>query len=130
MLAIDQSAKDSRPLDVNPPLRLVPGLRLLAFRFPVSSYFTAWKGGEQPLWPDREPQYVALLRRDYIVRRHELTAWQYDLLSHLAAGRTLDESLASIAAQADSIDSLAADVRRWFTNWSAEGFFTSPPQTT
>ncbi len=50
-----------------------PGLELLAFRYPVSTFYTAWKAGRQPHWPQPQPQFVALLRRDYIVRRHELT---------------------------------------------------------
>jgi hypothetical protein len=112
-------AKDSRP----PGVTLVPGFRLLTFRFPVSSYFTAWKAGEQPAWPAARQQHVALLRRDYIVRRHELTPIQFDLLSRLAAGQTLDQSLAAIAVQYGSIDDLAADVECWFTHWSAAGFF-------
>jgi hypothetical protein len=119
--------KDSRPLF---DLSLIPGFRLLAFRFPVSTYFTAWKAGERPPWPEPQTQYVALLRRDYIVRRHELTDLQYELLGHLAAGRSLDASLAAIAGRAASIDQQADDVRRWFTHWSAAGFFTPQPAAT
>lgn len=110
-------------------LSLVPGLRLLAFRFPVSSYFTAWKAGHQPEWPAADAQFVALLRRDYIVRRHELSSVQFELLGYIAAGQSLEDSLAAIAAHASSIDGLAGDVQRWFTRWSASGFFAgvAPP---
>ena len=111
------------------PLALVPGLRLLAFRFPVSTYFTAWKAGRQPAWPAASEQFVALLRRDYIVRRHELSPVQFQLLGRLAAGQSLDDSLAALAAHASSIDDLARDVQQWFTHWSASGFFAgqAPP---
>lgn len=118
-----QPAKDSRPLRGDASLPLVPGFRLLTFRFPVSTYFTAWKAGTNPQWPAAGEQFIALFRRDYIVRRYELSQLQFDLLSQLAAGKSLDDSLAAIAAQAPSIDDLAADVQRWFTHWSAEGFF-------
>jgi hypothetical protein len=109
---------------------LVPGLVLLKFRFPASTYFTAWKAGQQPAWPAPGEQYLALLRRDYIVRRHELTPVQFQLLSSLSAGHTLEESLAAIApheASIDaSIDELAEDVRRWFTHWAASGLLVVP----
>ncbi len=123
--------KDSRPLfNGSMPLALVPGLRLLAVRFPVSTYFTAWKASTNPRWPAASEQFVALLRRDYIVRRYELSRLEFDLLSHLAVGKSLDDSLAAIAAQAPSLDDLAGDVQRWFTHWSAEGFFSNLPSAT
>jgi hypothetical protein len=136
--AIDQVFDDAGPENVTPsntstagnrPLPLVPGFRLLAFRFPVSSYFTAWKAGRSPSWPPPQEQFVALLRRDYIVRRHELAPVQFGLLSHLAAGCSLDDSLASIAADPAGVDELATDVQRWFTQWSAAGFFAAPCET-
>jgi hypothetical protein len=56
----------------------VPGFELLAFEFPVSTYYTDWKAGRQPSWPGQRSQFVALFRRDYVVRRHELSAQQHD----------------------------------------------------
>ncbi len=122
----DLPANDSRATFAGDrPLPLVPSFRLLWFDFPASNYFTAWKAGQRPAWPAASEQFVALLRRDYIVRRYELSRLQFELLSQLAAGQTLDVALASIAPQAPSIDGLAADVRQWFTLWSAKGFFVA-----
>ncbi len=99
------------------PLPLVPGFRLLAFDFPVSSYFTDWKAGSQPPWPEPQEQFVALFRRDYVVRRHELSRVQFELLTEIAAGKTLDDALSAVAT-------LDADhLKQWFTAWSARGFF-------
>jgi len=108
-------------------LRLVPGFRLLAFEYPVSTYFTAWKQGQSPAWPPPQAQYVALMRRDYIVRRHELTSTQYDLLARLAAGQSLGAALEQTAAApaAPTIDVLAASCRDWFCQWAAAGFFAA-----
>jgi hypothetical protein len=106
----------TEPADVR--LALVPGFRLLAFDWPVSAYFTAWKAGRNPAWPSRQPQHIALLRRDYIVRRHELSRAQFDLLAELAAGQTLEAALAAVACSVTP-----AQVQGWFTHWSAEGFF-------
>jgi hypothetical protein len=109
----------SLPEEADGDLRLtfVPGFELHAFRFPVSAYFTAWKAGQQPAWPENREQFVALLRRDFIVRRHELSRTQFELLSALVRGKSLAESLCEI----DGAD--PATVRSWFTSWAAAGFF-------
>jgi hypothetical protein len=133
--AIDQVFDGPGPEDLPPPdpaelaaghIALVPGCQLLAFRFPASSYFTAWKAGDKPAWPQPGEQFVALLRRDYIVRRYELTRSQYHLLSQLAADKSLDQALAAISGDADSLDTLAEDIRRSFTFWAGERFFVAP----
>jgi hypothetical protein len=98
-------------------LTLAPGFELHAFAFPVSAYFTAWKADTRPAWPERGEQFVALFRRDYIVRRLELDRAQYDVLSRLARGQTLAESLQGAA------DASPEQVRGWFTSWAAAGFF-------
>jgi hypothetical protein len=132
--AIDQVFDGPGPEDLPPPdpaelaaghIALVPGCQLLAFRFPASSYFTAWKAGDKPAWQAPGEQFIALLRRDYIIRRYELTRTQFDLLSYLAAGHPLEDSLAAIATSA-SLNDLAAEVRRWFEFWTAERFFVAP----
>jgi hypothetical protein len=105
--------------DANLRLTFVPSFELHAFQFPVSTYFTAWKAGEEPAWPGRQDQFIALLRRDYVVRRFELTHGQFELLTAISRGRSLAESLAAIASPAP------ADVQSWFTLWSASGFFTA-----
>jgi hypothetical protein len=105
----------------------VPGFQLLAFRFPVSSYYTAWKHGEELPLPGPQAQCIALFRRDYIVRRHELTYLQHALLAALQAGESLEQSLARIApdvlAARHTADTLAADLRNWFEQWTRAGFF-------
>jgi hypothetical protein len=109
----------SLPADASGDLRLtfVPGFELHAFHLPVSAYFTVWKSGQQPPWPDRGEQFIALFRRDYIVRRHELSRDQFELLSALQGGKSLVEALADVA------DLNPADVRTWFTRWAAASFF-------
>jgi hypothetical protein len=114
------------PSELNGSLRLVliPGSRLLAFNYPVSGYYTAWKAGSKPRWPEPELQYVALLRRDFIVRRYELSGPQFHILAALQAGKSLDESLAAIEPTAD-LQCLAPQVEQWFADWAAECFFAS-----
>ena len=111
-------------------LTFVPGFHLLAFRYPVSSYYTAWKHNEAPSLPEPQAQFIALFRRDYNVRRHELTHIQHALLVRLQAGETLEQALASIAPQAlaggQTPDTLAVDLREWFEQWTRGGFFLKP----
>jgi hypothetical protein len=117
------------PHDASDSLRLsfVPGLELHAFRHPVSSFYTDWKAGRQPPWPHPGEQYLALFRRDFIVRRFELTAVQYELLLAISRGLTLGEALVVSADAADQppLADLAAEFRHWFTLWAANGLFAT-----
>lgn len=98
-------------------LSLSPGFELHAFAFPVSAYYTSWKSGGQPNWPQRLEQFVALWRRDYVVRRLELDPVQYNVLAAIARGRALAESLECAGA------ATPGQVRAWFTSWAAAGLF-------
>lgn len=115
------------PATASGDLRLVltPSLTLLAFRYPVSTYFTSWKAGREPQWPEPEKQHIALLRRDYIVRRYELTPEQYPVLELLQAGKSLDEVMSSLAAAGQDLDRLAKTIGQWFESWAGESFFSS-----
>ena len=104
-------------------LRLVTGMELLSFRFPVGEYYSAWKRGEKPAVPPYRLSYAALVRRDYIVRRYELTAAQFALLRTLATGDTVGEAIAAAAEVDDDFDSLAANLQNWFRQWAADEFF-------
>ncbi len=104
-------------------------LRLLAFRYPVNAYFTAARqaeeGEEIPL-PEPADELVAILRRDFVVRRYPLTAVQYVLLERFQAGATIGEAVKAAAAASElDDDALAAELRAWFRFWSVEGFFQS-----
>jgi len=108
-------------------LRLAPGMELHAFHFPVSRYYSAFRQGHHPDWPAEEPQWVALLRRDYVVRRYELAQPQYALLKELAGGGTLDNALqAAVAAYGQHVpDDLPAQVHHWFAFWASQGMFVA-----
>jgi hypothetical protein len=108
-------------------LRLVPGAELHAFTHPVSSYYTAWKAGYEPPWPQPQPQFVLLLRRDYVVRRYELEETQYELLLSLQRGSTLAEALEAAADTSPTLDNeqLLPSVGDWFRFWSSERFFVA-----
>jgi putative DNA-binding protein len=104
-------------------LRPAPGFTLLSFTHPVSTFYTAWKTGQQPQWPQPHAQFVALLRRDYIVRRHELNAVQFKLLVSMSRGMSLGESIR--CAEFPDEESMTHDfaIHDWFLTWAASGFF-------
>jgi hypothetical protein len=114
------------PPDRWPGARLVPVpcLRLLTLRYPVHSYATSFRKKKKARFPRPRPTRLAVTRRDYVVRRYELSWPQFVLLEALLAGRTVGEAVqATMAAAGPKPGSLAADLPLWFRNWTAEGFF-------
>jgi hypothetical protein len=104
-------------------LKFVPGFELFSFASPVSLYYTDWKSGRNPPWPEEGRQFVALFRRDYVVRRFELTEGQFGVLSALASGSTLRESVEAVGERGESLTE--EQIRRWFSQWAVAGFFAA-----
>jgi Putative DNA-binding domain len=127
----ENAAPFAFPADAGESLRLslVPGCELHAFHYPVSTYYTDWKAQREPAWPEPREQFIALFRREYVVRRHELSRVQYELLQRLHDGETLSEALCGVGQPRRlphgeaSFDELADSVRDWFAGWTAGGFF-------
>jgi hypothetical protein len=114
------------PTDRWPEVRIVPVccLRLLSLRFPVHKYFAGVRKNRNPRFPKPADAFLAVTRRRYVVRRYELSRPQYVLLSALAAGQPVSQAIGLTAQSADSdLDELAANLRQWFFNWTAEGLF-------
>ena len=110
-------------------LNTVPCLKLLALNFPLNEYYTLSRktpeGEEVPL-PTPQDSYMAITRRDYIVRRHELTQVQYTLLTALQSGHPLGEALEAAAVHSDLNDeALAKELQLWFHQWVSHQFFDS-----
>jgi hypothetical protein len=129
------------PLDANQLLAIPPErwetakltpvvcLQLLATRFPVNDYYTALRRAKAtdavPI-PSAEEAFVALTRRNFVVRRYNLSRPEFELLQALQAGRSVAEAIALIAPGPGlELDQLAAKLQLWFRNWTAEGFFQS-----
>jgi hypothetical protein len=126
------SAADLRGMDParfgEARLRPVVCLTLLTFKFPVNDYYTAARrlgeGAEAPDTPAPGAQYLALTRRDYVVRRIVLSAAQHALLTGLKEGRQVNESIALAAERwAGDEAAFAAAIGEWFGEWSAAGLF-------
>jgi hypothetical protein len=109
--------------------RLIPVicLTLMKFRYPVNGYYTAMRKaaeGETIEPPAAGEQFLALNRRDYVVRRIELTRPQFVLLEAIVAGRTLAAAIGAAAEIVDATDEeLAEMLREWFCDWTKAGMF-------
>jgi putative DNA-binding protein len=117
------------PPEAWPAARLVPVpcLRLLALRYPVQEYATGVRKKENPPVPDPEPTWLAVSRVEYVVRRWTLSRVQYELLQSLMSGLPVGAAIETAARVAiengQTVDHLADDLRAWFEEWSAAGFF-------
>lgn len=105
-------------------LEVVPCLKLLALRFPVNAFYTAMRRGEEPALPGPGASWLAITRRDFIVRRHELTERQYELLSALVAGDTIGAAIERAArAPGGDLEQFVVELGDWFRDWAAADFF-------
>ena len=109
-------------------LQTPPCLKLLELTYPVNEFYTAVRATEEELevpFPDAVATYVAISRREYIVRRYDLTRPQYQLLQVLQQGGTVGQALEACAevTPAEEMDQLEGDVQQWFRNWTAERCF-------
>jgi hypothetical protein len=105
-------------------LEVVSCLKLLALRFPVNAYYTAMRREEKPEIPWPLPSWVAVTRREFIVRRHDLNQRQFELLTALAAGETIAAAIERAAAvPGGDIEQFVVDLGDWFRDWAAHDFF-------
>jgi hypothetical protein len=107
-------------------LQFVPCFRLVSLRFPVNRYYTAAKQGDASVAPflDRQECYLAVTRRDFIVRRFDLDQAQFALLSALALGETVGEAILAGAERSPCpAEEFAPRLQQWFCDWAAAPFF-------
>ena len=109
--------------------KLLPviSLQLMTFRYPISSYYTAVKHSaenENVTIPDAMTEHIAILRRDYIVRRYPLSEPQFLLLQKILSGAVISEAIFNATSAIDLDDRTFAEVlQSWFYTWSNAGFF-------
>jgi len=106
-------------------LKLAVCVELLEFRFPVNDYYSGFRAEQPVSIPAAEDTYLALTRREFVVRRIPLTLPQYRLLASLQAGNTVGDAIEAAAEVCDNLDQLGADLRDWFELWSREQIFRS-----
>lgn len=100
-------------------------LRLVQLQFPAYAYATAVRRGQEPEFPEPEPSFVVVKRKDFIVRRDPVAEDEYKLLEFLIAGESVGDAIANVAATTTTdLDSFAANLQNWFFEWSEAGYFT------
>lgn len=114
------------PADAWERARLTPvaAFRLGAFRYPVNAYLESTQGTEHnhPK-PRLKDAWVAIFRRDYRVRRVDLTRPAYDLLADLVAGKALGEAISLALGRGSKRGPTEDELFRWFRDWIALGMF-------
>jgi len=114
-------------------LQPVPCLQLLATRFPVNDYYTALRkanNDEVVAVPSSRESFAALTRRQFIVRRYNLSRTEFELLEAIKSGQSLGQAVERAASVTDDdMEKLIANLKLWFRNWTAEGFFQSVATT-
>lgn len=125
---LDLAQIESIPPESWPQMMLHPApcLRLLAFQFPVNDYYTAFRQDENPDMPAPRSQYIALNRRQYVVRRLEIEPLEYRLLEGILAGDSVGHVIETIAMSANlPLEELARLLQQWFQKWTGAHFFSS-----
>jgi putative DNA-binding protein len=108
-------------------LEPAPCLQLLTTRFPVNDYYTRLRQVSEnqavPI-PAPDESFVAISRRDFVVRRYNLSRTEFELLRAIQQGLPLGQAIERAAqVSSESVDELASNFKLWFRNWTAEGFF-------
>ena len=123
---LDAAKLRTLPAEQWPTARLIaaPCLRLMEFAYPVHGYYTAVRRKQSPLPPEPAPTFLAITRRDFVVRHLELSLVQFQLLGNLLSGQLLGEAIGRVASLAeDDLENFARDLQSWFEQWTAAGFF-------
>ncbi len=115
------------PADDWERVRLVPiaAFALLAFRYPVASYLDSVSEAPDHTHPPlrRKDTWAVVYRRDYSVRRQDLSRGAHHLLSELIAGRTVGQAVASAMQLRGRARPTERGLFRAFRDWSAGGLF-------
>jgi hypothetical protein len=97
---------------------------LLTLRFPAHRYYSAVRRQEGVEPPEPSETYLAITRRDYVVRHYPLERTAFVLLQQILAGKCVGEAIDAVAGSAEmDLDLLALRLQEWFRDWTAEGFF-------
>lgn len=127
LLGFDQLSGIPRERWAEVRLTPVPCLQLLTTRFPVNDYYTALRKaeGDQGVAPPAACEsFIALTRRQFVVRRYNFSRTEFELLRAIQDGQTVGEAVEHAASFSDGdMDHLSTNLQLWFRNWTAEGFF-------
>jgi hypothetical protein len=106
-------------------LEFAPCFRLLSLQFPLNDFYSAVRSGNMPDRSEPANSWLAVTRREFIVRRYDLTESQFRLLAELRAGKTIGDAIEAAAEiYIGEPVAFAGDIRDWFQSWAAAPFFS------
>ena len=106
-------------------LKPIQAFKMLEFDYPVSQYLGAVD--EENPFPriGKRKTWVVAYRRNYHVRRMDLTQPGFELLSALASGETMGRAISALLNTKRRTAVGEARLFDWFRTWMAEGLFQS-----
>jgi hypothetical protein len=102
-----------------------PSLRVLELRYPTNDYLSSIKDGSPAPVPSAAPEFIAVYRSKFGIRRVTLEAELARLVQQLAGGTCLGPALEQLASGLGHLDEAAASTRiaGWFQQATASGLF-------
>ncbi|MBI1248935.1 hypothetical protein GC197_13975 [bacterium] len=106
-------------------LKTVPCLRLHSFPFPINDFITQAKQSPDAEIPEFQPSWLALSRREYVVRRIPLTRFEYHVLARLEGGLRVGDAVENAMVEVGEPEDLPGVVAAAFRKFAAEQLFLS-----
>jgi hypothetical protein len=116
--------------DAEDELELVPTGTLFTFQFPINTFYTRFRKGEQPDLPFAGSSYCVVLRHNYQLAVYDLQPEHHAFLGLLAQGMTVPAAKAAFS-QPNTVDAdaFAQIWPVWKQNWIAANLFRTRPKT-
>jgi hypothetical protein len=108
-------------------LKPIQAFRLLAFRYPVNAYLKSVRDHTPHPSTRRQNNWVVIFRKNYTLRRLDLTRPAYELLGSLASGVPLGRAVSLAARHRRSVGEV--QLFSWFRSWVANGLFQAVEQS-
>jgi len=103
-----------------------PALALLQFEHSVNAYLTDVRNQDLPKELVAQPEYLALCRTHYEVKRHVLDHNAYLVLQALCEGKSVGEAFEVTFGNMQEPLPTPETIQAWFRDWVMFGFFKQP----
>lgn len=110
---------------LNIRLEVTPSLKLVHLQFPVHETITAVRKGKPLPSPIPQETFLAVHRREFVVRRTVIDKRQFILLQQLQQGTSLIDALSATIEEMGGESFSPTMLQTWFRNWTAYGYFTN-----
>ncbi len=107
----------------NARMKPIAALQMLKFEYRVSEYLTSVLDQIPPPGTRKKRTWVVAYRKDYGLRRLDLTLPAYELLRDLVAEKTVGESIVAACTRKGTARAKEKDLFGWFQAWMAQGLF-------